>query len=173
VILMTPSIMPRSFGLAPSQVQLANLAATAALCISTVFIGAAIDRFGIRRVAVPILLLLIASTYGLYYGAERMPSALLPLYTLAGFGAGGSVLTPIIMIHAFPASIRFSGVSFSYNLAYALFGGLTPALVPWLVHINRFGPAHYIAGVTVAGLAAIMIAPNHWSSIDRLARSDE
>jgi hypothetical protein len=102
-----------------------------------------------------------------------MPSALLPLYTLAGLGAGGSVLTPITMIHLFPASIRFSGVSFCYNLAYALFGGLTPGLVPWLAHLNRFGPAHYIAGVTVAGLAAIMMAPNHRSRIDRLARSDE
>jgi MFS family permease len=173
VILMTPSIMTGSFGRAPTQVQLANLAATAALCVSTVFIGAATDRFGIRRVAVPILLLLIASTYGLYYGTAIMPSVFLPLYTLAGFGAGGSVLMPIIMIHAFPAAIRFSGVSFCYNLAYALFGGLTPGLMPWLVHINRFGPAHYIAGVTAAGLAAIMIAPNHWSRIDRLARSDE
>jgi MFS family permease len=173
VILMTPSIMPKLFGLAAPPVQLANLAATAALCVSTVCIGAATDRFGIRPVAVPTLLLLIASTYGLYCAAEIMPSALLPLYTLAGFGAGGSVLTPIIMIHSFPASIRFSGVSFCYNLAYALFGGLTPGLVPWLAHINRLGPAHYIAGVTVAGLAAIMMAPNHSSRRDGLARSDE
>jgi len=48
-----------------------------------------------------------------------MPSSLLPLYALAGFSAGGVVLTPIMMIHAFPSSIRFSGVSFSYNVAYA------------------------------------------------------
>lgn len=52
---------------------------TAALCISTVSVGAATDRFGIRRVAVPLLLLLIAATYGLYIGSERLSSALLPL----------------------------------------------------------------------------------------------
>jgi hypothetical protein len=50
-----------------------------------------------------------------------MPFALLPLYALAGVGAGGSVVIPIMMIRAFPASIRFSGVSFSYNLAYVEF----------------------------------------------------
>ena len=160
VILMTPALMPKLFGLASAQVQTANLAATAALCVSVVVIGALTDRFGLRRVAVPVMLLLIASAYGLYRGAETMPSALLPLYTLAGFCAGGSVLTPIMMIRAFPASIRFSGVSFSYNLAYAVFGGLTPLLVSWLVHLSRFGPAHYIAVATIVGLAATLLAPS-------------
>src|SRR5271168_2681508 len=161
VILMTPSLVSKLFGIAPAQMQMANLVATATLCVSTVVIGAATDRFGIRRVAIPILLLLIASTYGLYLGADTMPFALLPLYALAGAGAGGVVLTPILMIRAFPASIRFSGVSFSYNLAYALFGGLTPLLVSWLVHFDRIAPAYYVAAATIAGLAAILMAPNH------------
>src|SRR3984885_2096914 len=161
VILMTPSLLPKLFGIAPIQVQIANLAATSTLCVSTVAIGAATDRFGIRRVAIPILLLLISSTYGLYRGAETIPFALLPLYALAGVGAGGSVLTPIMMIRAFPASVRFSGVSFSYNFAYALFGGLTPLLVSWLVHLDRIMPAHYVAAATVVGLAATVMAPSH------------
>jgi hypothetical protein len=62
-------------------------------------------------------LLLIVSTHGLYLGAKVMPGALLPLYALAAFGAGAAVLAPIIMIQAFPASIRFSGVSFATTSA--------------------------------------------------------
>jgi MFS family permease len=77
VILITPSLLPKLFRVAPAQVQMANLLATATLCVSTVAIGAATDRFGIRRVATPILLLLIASTYGLYYGAATIPFAML------------------------------------------------------------------------------------------------
>ena len=174
VILMTPSLLPKLFGIASSQAQTANLAATAALCISTVVIGAATDRFGIRRVAVPMLLFLIATAYGLYRGAETMPAMLLPLYALAGFGAGAVVLTPIVMIHAFPTQIRFSGVSFSYNFAYALFGGLTPLLVSWLAHLDRIGPAHYIAAVTVVGLGATLMAPKHaLSQIDASAHIDK
>src|ERR1700730_9212306 len=174
VILMTPSLLHTLFGLASDQVQTANLVATIALCVSTVAVGAATDRFGVRRVAIPILLLLIASTYGLYRGAEAMPVALLPLYALAGFGAGGVVLTPIMMIHAFPTSIRFSGVSFSYNFAYALFGGLTPLLVSWLVHLDRIGPAHYVAVVTVVGLCATLMAPKHaLSDVDTTAHFDK
>jgi MFS family permease len=132
VILMTPLLLQQLFGLSPRETQMANLVGTAALCLSTVAIGAAADQFGIRRVSIPILLLLIAGTYGLYFGADHAPSALLPLYALAGIGAGGVVLTPILMVRAFPPQVRFTGVSFSYNIAYAVFGGLTPLVVSWL-----------------------------------------
>jgi MFS family permease len=117
VILLTPSLMPKLFGLGPASVQAANLAATGALCVSVVVIAAAADRYGIRRVYVPVLLFQMASAYALYHGAATSPSALMPLYVLAGLGTGGCVLAPIAMVRAFPASVRFSGVSFSYNLA--------------------------------------------------------
>jgi MFS family permease len=159
VILMTPSLLQNLFRLAPHDVQLANLAGTAALCLSTVAMGAATDRFGIRRVSIPLLLLLIATTYGLYIGAERFPAGLLLLYVLAGIGAGGAVLTPIVMVRAFPPAVRFTGVSFSYNISYAVFGGVTPLLVSWLAHLNRLSAAHYVAAVTVFGLLAIVMAP--------------
>jgi MFS family permease len=159
VILMTPLLLQKLFGLAPREIQMANLAGTAALCLSTIVIGAATDQFGIRRTSIPMLLLMIAATYGLYFGAEHAPSALLPLYALAGFGAGGVVLTPILMIRAFPPQVRFTGVSFSYNIAYAVFGGLTPLIVSNLARADRFSPAHYIAVVTMLGLAAIFMTP--------------
>ena len=159
VILMTPSLLQSLFQLAPRVTQMANLAGTAALCLSTVSIGAATDRFGIRRVSIPVLLLLITATYALYIGAERLPSALLPLYVLAGIGAGGAVLAPLAMVRAFPPAVRFTGVSFSYNISYAVFGGVTPLLVAWLAHLNRFSPAHYIAAVALLGLVAILAAP--------------
>jgi MFS family permease len=159
VILMTPSLLQSVFHIAARDAQMANLAGTAGLCISTVSIGIATDRFGIRRVALPVALLMIAATYALYWGAGNMPSALLPLYLLAGIGAGGVALTPIMMVRAFPASVRFSGVSFSYNIAYAIFGGVTPLLVSWLIHLNPLAPAHYTGAVTVLGFLATVMAP--------------
>jgi hypothetical protein len=102
------------------------------------------------------LLLLIAATYGLYLGVERWPSALLPLYFLAGIGAGAAVLAPVAMVQAFPPAVRYTGVSFSYNIPYAFFGGVTPLFVAWIAHINRLGPAHYVAAVAILGLIAIL-----------------
>jgi len=63
------------------------------------------------------------------------------------------------MVRAFPAQVRFTGVSFSYNLAYAVFGGLTPLVVAGFARADRFSPAHYIAVVTMLGLLAVFMAP--------------
>ena len=178
VILMTPVLLPQLFGVAPFQAQLASLLGTAALCIATVVVGSATDRFGIIRVAVPMFLLLIASTYMLYRiaASEPMmhagtgPRLLIPLYVLAGFGAGAVVITPILMIRSFPAAVRFSGVSFSYNLGYALFGGVTPLLISLLVHVDRLAPAYYVAAVAVIGLGATIMATTYeLSDVDSTA----
>jgi hypothetical protein len=78
---------------------------------------------------------------------------------LAGAGAGAVSLTPVLMVHVFPPPVRFSGLSASYNIAYAVFGGATPLLVSWLNHLDRLAPAHYVACSCVVGLLAIMLAP--------------
>ena len=159
VVLMTPTLLQTLFRVSPQRALVANFAGTLAQCLAIVAVGAAADRFGIRRVAVPILLLLVVATYGVYLGAERAPNALVPLYVLAGIGAGGAVLTPLVMVRAFPAAIRFTGVSFSYNVGYAVFGGITPLLVSAMAHWSHLIPAHYVALVALVGLVAILLAP--------------
>jgi MFS family permease len=170
VILMSPVLLHQLFGLTLRDTQVANLAGSLGLCLSTVAIGAAVDRFGLRRVAVPAFVLLVAATYGLYFGAAHIPSVVTPLYLLAGLGAGAAVLTPILMVRVFPAEVRFTGVSFSYNIGCAVVGGITPLLVSWLAHLNRYSPAHYIAAVGLIGLAAILASPGRAALTKGLAK---
>lgn len=170
VILMTPSLLQSVFRLPPSNVQLANLAGTAALCVSTLATAVATDRFGLRRVTLVLLPFLVIATYALYIGAEHLPSVLLPLYIFAGVGAGGAVLAPLIMVRAFPPLVRFTGVSSSYNISYAVFGGVTPLAVSWFAHLNPLSPAHYIAAVTALGLVSILKAPTT-HPLDEFARA--
>jgi MFS family permease len=158
VILMSPALLHQWFGLSLRDVQVANLAGSIGLCLSTVAIGAVVDRFGLRRATLPAFLLLIAGTYGLYLAAGYAPSFITPLYFVAGCGAGASVLTPILMVQVFPPEVRFTGVSFSYNVACAAFGGITPLLVSWLAHLDRFSPAHYIAALGVVGVMTILMS---------------
>ncbi len=160
VILMSPSLLHQLFGITSRATQVANLYGSFGLCVSTVAMGAAVDRFGLRRVTVPAFALLVLATYGLYLGAAHTPAALSFLYLLAGLGAGSTVLTPILMVHAFPPQVRFSGVSFSYNIGCAVVGGVTPLLVSYLAHRNRFSPAHYVAAVAVFGFTAAFAFAN-------------
>jgi MFS family permease len=159
VILISPALLQGAFHLPLKSTQFANLAATAALCLSTVALGAATDRFGLRRVAIPALILLAGGSYALYICVAYLPSLLFPVYVAVGFLTGAVVFTPIIMVRAFPPQVRYSGVSFSYNVAYAVFGGLTPPLVAWLIHVSRLGPAGYVAAASIAGAVAVLIAP--------------
>ncbi|WP_426722160.1 MFS transporter [Campylobacter coli] len=49
-------------------------------------------------------------------------------YLLACLFGGVMNFCPLIMNEAFEAKIKFSGLSFSYNIAYAIAGGITPQL---------------------------------------------
>ena len=158
-ILMPPGFLTTLYGFAPGQVHTSNMAATAALCLSSIAVGAATDRYGIRRMAGPMMLLLMVSSLAFYAGTAAHVSSLLFLYTFAGIGAGGAVLAPIMMIGAFPEAVRFSGISFSYNIAYALAGGFTPLLVSLIIHLNRIGPGYYVAVVAMVGFFALRAAP--------------
>jgi MFS family permease len=137
VILISPSLLESLFHIAPRSALQANLAGCAALCLSVLAVGAATDRFGTRPVSIVMSAILILGVYALYVGAERTPSAVVGLYIFAGIGAGCAVLTPIALVTAFPPAFRFTGVSVSYNAAYSVFGGVTPILVSWLVHLSR------------------------------------
>ena len=65
-------------------------------------------------------------------------------------------VVPFVMVNAFPAATRFTGVSFSYNLAYAIFGGITPLVVSLMMAGNRHAAAHYVAAVVVIGMGALV-----------------
>ncbi|MBO1077401.1 MFS transporter [Roseomonas haemaphysalidis] len=156
VILMTPALMQKLHGFSPVVTLQANLAATFLLTVCAMLSGLALDRFGAVKVGLIGGVLLIASTYALYIGADTHPEWLLPLYAVAGATVGVINVVPFVMVNAFPPGVRFTGVSFSYNLAYAIFGGVTPLLVSLLVAADPLGPAHYVAFVVVVFLATML-----------------
>ena len=57
-----------------------------------------------------------------------------------GLGAGVVSLVPVVMVSVFPPNVRLSGHSSSYNVAYAVSGGVTPPMASWLNAPDRLGP---------------------------------
>jgi hypothetical protein len=43
-------------------------------------------------------------------------------------------------------------LSFSYNVAYAVFGGLTPVVVSMLLPLDPLAPAHYVEALSLLGI---------------------
>ncbi|MWV14667.1 MFS transporter [Pseudomonas sp. L-22-4S-12] len=147
VILMTPSLLQTLHGFKPADALQANSLAIVCLSLGCVLAGWAADRFGASRVFVLGGLLLLLSSWAFYSSLASQPQLLLPLYALAGLGVGSIGAIPLVMVRAFPAVVRFSGLSFSYNLAYAICGGLTPILVSLLLKWSPLGPAYYVGAL--------------------------
>lgn len=155
VILMTPSLVQPIFHMAPTKAFDGNSLASLSLAVGCLAYGVLADRIGYARALLVGGLVLLACTYGLYLDLRTGAAHFMVLYALAGFSVGVVGVVPALMVTAFPPAVRFSGLSFSYNVAYALFGGLTPPLIGLL--IKRFGtlaPAHYVAFAALVGVAA-------------------
>jgi len=82
----------------------------------------------------------------------QRPDQLMPLYALAGFAVGITGAIPAVAVKAFPAAVRFSGLSFSYNVAYAIFGGFTPIIVTTLMRWYPMSPAIYVVALSAMGV---------------------
>src|SRR6218665_885717 len=152
VILMTPALMQKLHRFAPALTRKANSLATLSLPVGCIGFGLAVDRFGMGGVLAVGSLVLIAATYALYAGVNARPALLVGLYMLAGLGVGVVGVVPSVMVRAFPAAVRFSGLSFSYNVAYAVFGGMTPLVVTLMSELTPLAPAHYVAALGGVGL---------------------
>ena len=153
VVLFTPTYLQKVFHIAPTAALRANALATITLTIGCVFWGWLSDRMGTRFAMVLGWLGMSVTSYLFYLGLPGTDASLLWSYALVGFFVGSIALLPVVGVRAFPAAVRFTGLSFAYNMAYAVFGGLTPMLVSVWQQTDIMAPAHYVAAMGILGAA--------------------
>jgi MFS family permease len=152
VILMTPTLIQKSLGITPLQAFIANSWAIIALSIGAVFFGYLADRIGAGKATLLGSLLLCVSSYHFYSNLASHPEQLIANYILVGFAVGVVGSFALTMVRGFPAKVRFSGLSFSYNTAYAIFGGMTPVLVAAGMKNTLLMPMYYVMAMSVLGM---------------------
>jgi len=152
VILMTPALLQSVYHVSPTDSLKANSLAIVLLSVGCIASGRLADRFGAGRVFIIGSLALLATSWAFYHSLATRPELLFPLYAVTGLCVGVIGAVPYVMVKAFPPVVRFSGLSFSYNVAYAIFGGLTPMVVTALLKFSPMAPAYYVAGLCVLGL---------------------
>lgn len=153
VILMSPVWLQKQQGIAPALTLQANSIATVMLCIGCLIAGMAADRYGSARCLIIGSVLLGVCSWLFYHLTATHPEQIFLLYGLAGLSVGVVGAVPFVMVRAFPAEVRFTGLSFSYNLSYAIFGGLTPVFVTLLLRVSPMAPAWYVLALALVGLA--------------------
>lgn len=154
VILFAPLLMKSPVFRIPATITLTMQSfAILALAMGCIVTGLLCDRFGAGRTFIVMCLGLACSSAAFYFNIGKVDNGTLTfLYVITGFFVGIVGGVPYIMVHAFPARIRFSGLSFSYNLSYAVFGGLTPTFLTWANSINPLSAAYYVLFLSGLGM---------------------
>lgn len=160
LVLMTPTIVvERMYGIDRTISLQANCAATLTLTLGCIFWGWLFDKIGSRTTLTLSWGGLIVTSFYFYHtlSPEITAAALTFNYGLMGLFIGAIATTPLIATRAFPPAIRFTGLSFAYNLAYAIFGGLTPMITgAWLQH-SHMAPAYYVGFTALLGIVVAFI----------------
>jgi MFS family permease len=158
VILFTPAYLQQVFHVPARFALRANTGATFTFALGCLAFGWACDRFGTRATMVAGFGGLLASSYLFYSAMPDAPVVINRTYALTGFFVGSVTTVPIVAVRLFPAAVRFSGLSFSYNVSYAVFGGLTPVVLTLWLRTNPMAPAHYVGGLAILGMV-LALAP--------------
>ena len=124
-------------------------------------IGALADRYGRRRVmlagaaglaivAYPAFSYLIASPTPERLVATQIVVALCMLIYTAPASA--------VLAELFPTRVRATGISLTYSLGVAIFGGFTPAIITALISwtAQPVAVAFYLMGAAVISLATVL-----------------
>jgi len=157
VILMTPTLAQTTFGIPVQEALHANVWATLALAFGCVAFGVGADRFGVDAVLVVGSVAMAILSLLLFVVLKYSPEYFLLIYPLAGLCIGVVGVVPVLMVKEFPAQIRYSGISFSYNVAYAVSGGLTPLIVTFWIRSTPLAPAYYVGLVVAVAVAVIAL----------------
>lgn len=152
VILMTPTYLQKQLAIPATLTLQANSLATIALIFGCITAGWVVDRLGASKTFIIGSLFFGVCSWSFYYLVAQNHQLLRVMYTLVGFSIGVVGAVPFVLVRAFPAEVRFSGISFSYNLAYAIFGGLTPIFVTLIMRLTPMAPAYYVLALAMIGL---------------------
>lgn len=147
IMLMTPILLQKQFVFSAIDALQGNILAI----ISHTFYGMMMDKFAMGKVLV-IGCSIAAIMIAIFYLSLENANLLFITYFLAGFSVGIVGSFAYFMVKVFPTQVRYSGVSFSFNMAYAITGGLTPLLISFFSDfVSKMAPAIYVVGLFVLG----------------------
>ena len=125
--------------------------------------GALSDRIGRRPLLFGCTLLMLITAYPVMLWLVKEPSftrlLAVELWLSFIFGSYNGAMV-VSLTEIMPPEVRTSGFALAYSLATAIFGGFTPALSTYLIHIsgNRAIPGLWLSFAAACGLVASLFA---------------
>lgn len=170
-IVFMPTFAARELGLTASNSFAAALLTASVQVIVVPFVGLLSDRWGRLPIATGAALALGALAWPLFAwlaGAPTIEKLLLVQITLGILTALNVGALPALMAELFPVRMRASGLSISYSVAVAIFGGFAPFIDVWLIETtgSAVAPSYYLIFAAVISLLSLAMARRLGNSAD-------
>src|SRR3979411_198066 len=124
--------------------------------------GSLSDRIGRRPLLIACTVLMLMTAYPAMLWLVRQPSfsrlLAVELWLSFLFGSYNGAMV-VFLTEIMPVSVRTSGFALAYSLATAVFGGFTPALSTYFIHItgNRAIPGLWLSVAAACGLVSALV----------------
>jgi MFS family permease len=121
--------------------------------------GALSDRIGRRPILFACTIAALGTAYPALLWLVAAPSfsrlLTVELWLAFLYGAYNGAMA-VFLTEILPVEVRTTGFSLAYSLATALFGGFTPAICTYLIHVtgNRAMPGVWLSFAALCGLTA-------------------
>ncbi len=125
--------------------------------------GALSDRIGRKPLLLTFTILMLVTAYPVMLWLVREPSfgrlLAVELWLSFIFGSYNGAMV-VFLTEIMPIDVRTSGFSLAYSLATAIFGGFTPAISTYLIHLtgNRAIPGLWLSLAAACGFVATLLA---------------
>jgi metabolite-proton symporter len=125
--------------------------------------GALSDRIGRRPLLLAFTTLMLVTAYPVMLWLVHEPSftrlLAVELWLSFIFGSYNGAMV-VFLTEIMPIDVRTSGFSLAYSLATAIFGGFTPAICTYLIHVtgNRAIPGLWLSLAAACGFVATLLA---------------
>jgi MFS family permease len=123
-------------------------------------VGMISDYVGRKKIILLGSLLFITLSVSFFQQIQLHSEHVLVYFILAGVVA--SLITacfPVVLAESFPVAVRYTGVALCYNVGFAVFGGLSPLVATFLIHMTHRleSPAYILLAAGVLSLLALLI----------------
>jgi MFS family permease len=159
----TPTFGNSVLHLASSQSLIVTLCVGASNLFWLPIMGALSDRIGRRPLLLVFTVLMLITAYPAMLWLVGEPSFVrllaVELWLSFLYGSYNGAMV-VFLTEIMPVEVRTSGFALAYSLATAIFGGFTPALSTYLIHLtgNRAVPGLWLSFAAACGLIAAFLA---------------
>lgn len=128
--------------------------------LGAVVFGYLADRFNPGRVFTLGCIGLALASIMFFVSLKQSSELLLLNYAILGFFSGVIGIIPSVCVRLFPVHVRQSGISFSYNVTYAITGALLPMALVYFSHKLMLSPVLYLVFTCVIGVIMGILLTN-------------